>query len=408
MLRLEAALAPKHLDESPRHEARRDDQDEGERDLADEDPVVEPLSGSTASGPALTSGFQGLEELASRRGDRRDEADQNGGDRRDAEREQQDGAVERDLAETRHVRGSESGEQAQTSLRDGQAEEPSGAGEQKAVHEIPRGEPAPGGAERPPQVQVVHAGQRAREDEARDVGGGDEEDRAHRAEHQPQRTPSVARRLDRQRSRPRSPPALALRDLPIEAFLEEIELGLRAGERDAASEARHHGEVRGASHLRRQSQGKPHLGPPRKRERARHLFAVGKSKAGRHHADDHAGFAVQRDLAADGGRVRAEALAEEGVADDRDPGTAGGVLLRRERPPHAWRHAERGEEAPRDPDPVEPLGIPDAGEVHHGRLEGAERLEGAGARRRATGSPGRPRAARRCRRRSRSAISARA
>ena len=186
--RIDAAERP----EAPQHQPGADEQDDGERDLRNDEDLPEPPRPRSRAALARAL-LERLLDVGARAGEGRGQAADRGRQDRDQCREAEDGRAQAHAPEGREVRRREGDEELHAPAREEQAE---GAAEkrQKQVlrHELPQ-DPRPRGAERRPDRELPDPGGPAREQQARHVGARDEQNERHRSEENEEDRPHLAR-----------------------------------------------------------------------------------------------------------------------------------------------------------------------------------------------------------------------
>ena len=237
--------------------------------------------------------------------------------RRHDERKREHARIDRHLADARNVNRCGLHEQEQRRARDCEAERPADQRERGLFDDRVRDEPRAGRAECRPDRGVAHSADRSRQRQVRQVGAGNQQDRADGAEQQQQTAPRAAddglgqRRDD---ARERHCFVGLLRHDVADLRLQHVELGARLFPRHAAPQSRDRLVVVVALppdalgvHVNRNERIHVHRRPPARNP-----------KAGGKHADDRARFAVEHERAADHRGIRAEPAAPQTGADHRD------------------------------------------------------------------------------------------
>ena len=148
--------------------------------------------------------FIDVVEVHACRAQRRREAEQDAGDDRDAEREREDRAVERDGVEPGNVAGIDVADDLQRAVRDEQTGGAAEQAEQQALGQQLPDEPLPARAERGADRDFLLTAGRARQQQVRDVRARDQQHERHRSEQHENRQPHVADDGLDQRARRRS------------------------------------------------------------------------------------------------------------------------------------------------------------------------------------------------------------
>jgi hypothetical protein len=100
--------------------------------------------------------------------------------------------IETHFPQARKIGRSKFSHEQNTGFAQRDAEDASGRGEQQAFGQQLANEASVAGAERGTQLKLPAAAERARQEQARDVGTGDQQHRAHRAQQQQQRAFGIA------------------------------------------------------------------------------------------------------------------------------------------------------------------------------------------------------------------------
>ncbi len=207
---------------------------------------------------------------------------------------------------------------------DADADDAAADGNQNVLgQELPSQTPT-AGAERGPHGDLALARDATREREAREVRAADQHDERRGREHDEHGRAQLRPADDVLGAIHADTPALLdRRVLRRDPLADDVHLRARLLERDARLELREDAEpVKIARHVR-----------GLERERLPDLRLVAVEHAGLEHADDLVGLAVQHDAAADGRRIRAEAVLPQRVGQHDDLVVAELVLAGREQPP---------------------------------------------------------------------------
>ena len=201
--------------------------------------------------------------------------------------------------------------------------------DEQALGQELRHEPPPARADRRAHRDLSRARRRPREQEARDVDAGDEEEQPHRAQQDEQRRPEEPDDLAVQLDDAGAPAVVGPHVLAPEPRGERVELALRLLHRAARREPPHRlHEVRRAAVLREiPHQPVPDIGVARK------------VKAGRHDARHLIVVVVHANELADDRGVALEPRAPEAMADEHEP------IARVERPVGRKAGSEHGAHA---------------------------------------------------------------
>ena len=182
----------------PQHQARADEQDDGQGHFGDDEAV--PESGAAAAGRRVAPAFfHRVRQVRAQQTRRGGDAENHRGGQGDADREQQHAPVDGCAGDAGNARRVPPREQAHADPGERKPGGGADAGEHEAFgeqlpHEIPRGS----GASRP-HGHLALARLRPREQQVGDVRAGDEQEEADRAEQQPDRAADRADDLLAQR-----------------------------------------------------------------------------------------------------------------------------------------------------------------------------------------------------------------
>ena len=188
-----AAVRVEQAHEATAEQRRADEQDTRDRDLPRNDEQTRPRDGGTAAHTDWRDAVLGERghEIQSPHAEGRRQAERHAGEHGDGHREQNDGRIDAEVGGARKV-GRQNRRQA--ALQDPGEREPRRAAEHaedQAFHqELPQHARA-GGAERRADRQLASSGGRARQLQARDVGGRDEQQQDDGREQHDQRTANV-------------------------------------------------------------------------------------------------------------------------------------------------------------------------------------------------------------------------
>ena len=184
--RVEAEIDPLQRPQRPQHQSRADEEHDRERHLGDDQSV--PEAGAPAAGRGVAASFLhrlGQIRLEQARG-RRDAEDDRGHER-DADGEQQHAPVDRRSGDAGNARRVPPGEEPHADPGERQAGGGADAGEHQALGQQLAHDPGRPRAERGAHRHLALARFRAREQQVGDVGAGDQQQEADRAEEQPDR-----------------------------------------------------------------------------------------------------------------------------------------------------------------------------------------------------------------------------
>ena len=278
---------------------------------------------------------------------------------------------------TSSSRGVPSGATASSSrsrpYSDEQAERPAGDRHEAALDQELADETTAPAAERRTDAQLVLPGRAARDEQVRDVDAGDQEETADRAEQDEQRESHGGDQLRGERRRADADVRVRLRILALEPRADGLHLGPGRCQRHARPQPSHAEEARMVAAIEQ-------VRVVRDPQADRHedvVVAAEIPKARRQHADDRVARSIEGDRTAQGGRVAAEAILPERVADDRFGWRVRAVFGFAEQAAHARAHADDVEETAGDTPAAEPFRVVDAGERHRlgaRQREGVERV----------------------------------
>ena len=356
VLRLEPRRHRERALQADAEQPRARQQDEGERDLRDEERVAHLLGGAVRRAAARFAGQHAgfmRTQAVPRDRDRQRDADRDRGEKRDPG----DSGVERDLRPERQPSGAEHIEQADPG---GARAEPEGRARQCEQHRIDHhlaDNVTAARADRVAHGQLTKASARPDEQQV------DEIDRADRQQDERAGLDEQQRRADRgdvigaQRHDHRTEPGVGhhLRFGAVRAHgrVVRIDLRLRFGRRHAVRKTRDH--LRQAARM--PSRGTSSLGIGRTRE-VQTRAAGQEAEVRRQYADHRRLGAVNADAPADRVRIGAQPLAPVRVGQDHDVVGLEGRLLVGERAADYRTASERGEEVGRHAHHLLALGRP--------------------------------------------------
>ncbi len=201
---IDALQPPETLDQ----QRRADQQHQRERELADDEDAAQARRASGGAGPARRLAHHRL-QLGVRALNRRRQAEEHAGHDRQGGREREHGRVDVDGLQSRQARRADLHEGVDAPDRDQQAERAAGRREQHALgQELPHQARA-AGAQRAANGNLPLPDRRAREQQVRDVGAGDQQHEADRGEQRQQRRTHVADQIVVQRMTRSAQPAPA-------------------------------------------------------------------------------------------------------------------------------------------------------------------------------------------------------
>ncbi len=194
-------------DEGADHQAGRDEQHGGQRDLRDDQRVARTVT--------LAAFARSARAVLQRRGhvrprvlQDRDRAEQQARDQRDTEREEQHDRIERDLVQARQLRRLQVDQQLNAAIRERDAEHAAEHGDrQRLRHQLP-GDLPRFGAERETNRQLLLTRLGAHEKQVRDVRARHEQHESDGAKQDPQHAADVADDIDIERPHQRPEPCI--------------------------------------------------------------------------------------------------------------------------------------------------------------------------------------------------------
>ena len=212
-----------------------DDEDERQSHLGHEERSAKPLAGSPhrGSGPALAQGGLGVE---TRRLSRRRQAEEGARHHARGEREEEDEGIDSRVGEPRDLGRRHVQQRTDRPGRQREPERPSQNGQQEALGQELLDEPAAAGPERRTDRELPLPRRGACEQQVCDVGAGQEEDEADRAEEHPEHRPDLAEHRLGKRDRRRSLSAVSSRMVFLELGHDAIEIGAGGAQRDAGGQ----------------------------------------------------------------------------------------------------------------------------------------------------------------------------
>ena len=351
---IEAGFDIPQFRDAPREQAGPGDEDHGERQLGDHEGPAQAMAAppqragrrAPASGPQRLHGIGAL--CAGERSEPEQHARQHGQDKR----EQQHATVHGHGVDARQVIGLDRTQPDDARVRQGDAHDTTGAGEQEALTQDFTRQSSASGTERNPDGELAAAGHRARELEVGDVRARDEQHQQDGAGQHEERTPHVANHLIEQWHRSEGEAAVGrvdFREIAPEPRRQHVELGLGGFEGHAGAEPGQQVVVLGSPHRgsgRRQRQRQEYLGVLDHAQRRQHLAWERESR--RQHPDDLVRLAVQNEGRANRGRVAAEPPLPQPVREHECPGPARDIVLGHEQAAGCRATAEHRQQVGRD------------------------------------------------------------
>ena len=215
-LGLEARVDAAQRREALEHQARADQQDDGEGDLRDDESLAEdPRPHAGASGTRAV--LERVLDVGPRAGEGRSETAEPRREHRDQEREGQDLRAQAKQGETGQICRAQRDEKRDAPSRQQEAHGASHEGQEQVLRQQLGEDPPAARAERRADGHLPHAGGAPREEQARHVRAGDEEHEAHGAEKDQERRAHLARDLGVQGNDLDAPALVAIRELVARA-----------------------------------------------------------------------------------------------------------------------------------------------------------------------------------------------
>ncbi len=366
----EAGVDREHAREALHQQPRAHEEHERERDLGDDEQVAHAARATRAG--AARALLHRLLQVGARGRERGREAEDDAGQKRQAEGEEEYVRVERELTQVGHARELRRGYQRDEQVGAPQREhEPRAAAHEREQHalrqKLTHHAPARS-AERRPQRDLFAPRRRAREQEVGDVGAGDQKHEADRAQEREEDGPKLPDELLLQRHDADAGARVRLRVVRRDARGDRLHLRARRLKARARLQTRddlNPVPVARAGLLRADLQRRPQLGVAEARE----------AEARGQDADYRATAAARRDRLADDTLVAAVAPLPELVAQQHDAGAARRFVALDEGSPAQRGHAERVEEVRADRRALHALRAFAAREREEGRREAGDRLE---------------------------------
>jgi hypothetical protein len=222
------------------HEARRDEQDEGERDLSRHQELPGPMTDAARGGPSA--------DLVQRQGSgpephERHRAEGERGHDAQPSRERERDHVETDFFQAWKVGGTPCHQELDAAPRHRQAQRTARDRQQRAFGKKVTRDPSASGTERPPHRDLPLPRLGTNQEQIRNVRAGDEQDHAHGAQQDPQRRRDAANGgvLQRRRCRDQVFVAVARSD-GLEGGAQTRQLRAGLGERHPVAQPRDSGE----------------------------------------------------------------------------------------------------------------------------------------------------------------------
>ncbi len=328
------------------------------RDLGDQEPAAEAVV-LRATGRFAARILERVVRRVHRRVHRRHETHGDAAENRDAEREEDDHRIERDLLGAWHEIVADVREERQRRGGESESEDAAAEREQEALGEELRHDPTSLRAERETDADFLAPAREAREQKVRDVRAGDQQHRRDRDEQHRVGLALVADEILLQEVRVQLRLRVDVGRMRLRvAGRDHIHRGARFGEADAGFQAREHVVEETAVVdllLRKECRF------VRTRREYRHLVQRKSGGALWQHADDRVGLAVQRQRLADDVGASREMLLPVAVAQERDRRGAGLVFLGEEIAAEHRLHAKHREIVLRDDKALQLLRIARAG-----------------------------------------------
>ena len=188
-----AGIDGEHAGEAAGEKAGADEQHDGQRDLRHDQGLSRPFP--LAAGHRPLPLVEPFAQPGRRRPRRGDQAEHHGRDDRDAEREREDAAVDRDGAHPRQVWRLQRDERPHPGERDQRAERAGGEREHQRLGQQLADDAPAAGADREAQRELAVPGRGAREIQVRDVEAGDRQQQDRGAEEDQQDRPARGRQV---------------------------------------------------------------------------------------------------------------------------------------------------------------------------------------------------------------------
>ena len=235
IVRIEAGTHLVEGDEGANEKRRADEQDQGQRDFADDQQRAGlPLAESSAR--AVAALFQRRVQIGVRRGERREQAEENAGEQRDGEGEAEHAPIQADgravLADAGQACGTD-GEQCSHAYKaESHAENAAGQGEQHTFSEQLAHDARAAGSQCGAYGELTFAAGGAHQQQIGDIGAGDQQHQCYRAQHHQQRIARVADDAVAQWSNRKIRSPIRVRELTVvlRACREQFCVGLRDGD----------------------------------------------------------------------------------------------------------------------------------------------------------------------------------
>ena len=189
-LRPESRIDARHVPPASDEQTGADEQDDRERKLRHHERAADSTGGRSARDTSATL-LAGGTQVAAQRRHRGRQSHQDSRQKRDAEGPAQDAGIEAHFIQTRQVAGPEGTDEANACRGEQCANQSRDGGEQDAFGEQLPHDPSGTRSERSANRHLARAGDAARQREARDVGGGDQEHAKHGAAEHPQCQPRL-------------------------------------------------------------------------------------------------------------------------------------------------------------------------------------------------------------------------
>ncbi len=261
-LRMKARIDVHHLAEAAEEQRCARDQDQRERHVGGDQRL--PQAPGARRGRRIPAA-QRFVEVDLRRGQGREQAEEDAAHQRGAEREGEHRAVDAHLLRARQIARSGREQQIDSPECEQHAQRAAEQGEEEALDQHLPHQPRPAGAQRRAHRQLALPRGRARQDEVSHVGAGHQENQHHRAEEHPERQPHAADHLIEQRhddhlvarvGRIDGGPGIA------HAGRDHRQLRAEIGERGAGREPADHPQEMRRAGLRRELIGRERKRPP--------------------------------------------------------------------------------------------------------------------------------------------------
>ena len=266
---------------------------------------------------------------------------------RHRERQPQHGQIDSGLVQARDVGGTVGGDETDGEIGERDAAGAAGDRQHHVLGQPLRDDPRAARAERQANRRLAAACRRAREEQVRHVGAGDEQHQRDRRDERDQRAARLADNRVLRRHEPHAPALVGFRIRGFELQAHRVELRLRGGacDRRLQPSDRHH-EAAAARHAGHVVFDRcPHLG-----------VVGGKAEARRHDADDEVRPSLGHDRSTDNRRIAAEQPLPDAIAEHQHFRRLRPVVVRLDGAAEERRRAEQRKERAADARAEDALG----------------------------------------------------